>query len=222
MPLAVHLQQFLKVNRVDLVLDVGACDGAFCRLLRSKCGYTGRIVSFEPVATTFARLKSAMRGDSLWVGYNLALGSSKSRALLSVFDDHPDMSSFFDLTPQAAHSYDVKQDSARDQECEVETLASMWHSLVDDGVNVFLKTDTQGSDLAVIKGAMQYLPRIVGILSEMSAISLYRGMPTMSETLRYLTDENKFIPLGFYPVNSLPSFGGAVPEFDVLLGRSVQ
>ncbi len=57
---------------------------------------------------------------------------------------------------------------------------------VDDFINqyisqeerrIFLKIDTQGYDLKVFEGVKRSLDKIFGLLSELSLISLYEGMP---------------------------------------------
>src|SRR5476649_785985 len=50
---------------IDLVLDIGANEGQFGQQLR-RCGYGGRIVSFEPVEDVHATLSAAASGDRLW------------------------------------------------------------------------------------------------------------------------------------------------------------
>ncbi|HSC47142.1 MAG TPA: FkbM family methyltransferase, partial [Gammaproteobacteria bacterium] len=48
-----HLCQLFAKLDIDCVLDVGANQGQYGAMLR-KAGYRGRIVSFEPVAKTYA------------------------------------------------------------------------------------------------------------------------------------------------------------------------
>ena len=58
---------------VNCVIDVGAHVGEFYQLLR-HLGYVGRVVSFEPVPESFAKLKRVAATDPHWRGYNVALG----------------------------------------------------------------------------------------------------------------------------------------------------
>ena len=59
---------------IDVVFDVGANDGGFGRDIRDR-GYMGQIVSFEPFSSAYNRLCLAIRGDSKWKAYPIALGS---------------------------------------------------------------------------------------------------------------------------------------------------
>jgi predicted xylose isomerase-like sugar epimerase len=53
-----HIATVLRLYAVNCVLDVGANRGQYARMLRRR-GYRGHIVSFEPVATTFAEWSDA-------------------------------------------------------------------------------------------------------------------------------------------------------------------
>ena len=91
-----NIVDFIDNRRINLVLDVGANMGRFGQSLRHK-GYTGRIISFEPVKEAFRELENAARGDNLWTTSNLALGSSSAVMAINV-SKNTQFSSFNDLT----------------------------------------------------------------------------------------------------------------------------
>src|SRR5690348_8763318 len=61
-----QLKTFLDSIAATLVLDIGANQGQFAKMLRSM-GYAGRIVSFEPLSKAHSRLLSASRSDRNWI-----------------------------------------------------------------------------------------------------------------------------------------------------------
>ena len=71
-----QLRGLLDSLRINCVLDVGARFGDYGRFLRGL-GYEGRIVSFEPVASSFAVLREQV--DDAWLIHQLALGSEPER-----------------------------------------------------------------------------------------------------------------------------------------------
>ena len=50
---------------------------------------------------------------------------------------------------------------------------------------MFLKVDTQGYDVEVIKGAGERIAEIRGLLSELSVIPIYQNMPHYLDALRF-------------------------------------
>jgi len=56
--------------------------------------------------------------------------------------------------------------------------------------------------------------------SELPAIEIYDGMTSMPAALD-LYRKLGYVPIGFYPVNTLSAYDGISPEFDVVL-NSVQ
>src|SRR5882672_4717902 len=72
--LGTHLAAIFDRLKIDCVLDVGAHVGQYGRFLRN-IGYTGHIVSFEPVRANFARLERRSERDAKWTIHRLALGN---------------------------------------------------------------------------------------------------------------------------------------------------
>jgi hypothetical protein len=81
---------------------------------------------------------------------------------------------------------------------------------------VFLKMDTQGWDLEVIRGAEACLPRIAALQSEMSVVPIYEGMPSYLDMLRELHGRG-FEPAAMFPVSRQADL--RLIEFDCVLVR---
>src|SRR6185312_15221346 len=78
-----RLARLLALHRIDVILDVGANAGQFGWDLRD-IGFSGRIVSFEPLADAFAQLQQAAQGDGKWQAVNIGLGEEDGRAVINV------------------------------------------------------------------------------------------------------------------------------------------
>ena len=63
-----QLFQGLRNFNIDLIMDVGANVGQFALALRSV-GYTGNIVSFEPLTSAYAELCKVASQDKKWQVY---------------------------------------------------------------------------------------------------------------------------------------------------------
>ena len=178
--------------RVSTVLDVGANRGQFAKELRTG-GYTGPIVSFEPLGDAFAGLEEAARDDPLWTCHRLALSDAEGEAELHVAGNAVS-SSLLDMEERhleaAPESRYVGVERVRQARLDalVDELA-----LPVDGV--YLKLDVQGFESRVIEGARGVLPRIVAIESELSLVPLYRDQLLFRQMLDLLDDA------GYRPVS---------------------
>lgn len=85
---------------------------------------------------------------------------------------------------------------------------------------IFLKIDTQGFDVEVLKGAAGSLPRILALQAEVSFRPIFDGMPEVSETLREARIR------GFDVVDLIPVTrerdGLCVIEMDCIMARRMQ
>jgi hypothetical protein len=57
----IQIAKLFQALKIDCVFDVGANEGQYARMLRSEVGYTGPIVSFEPVPAAAERLRRRLK-----------------------------------------------------------------------------------------------------------------------------------------------------------------
>lgn len=212
-----QLKQYLAQARINCVLDVGAYVGDFAAGLRSN-GYGGQIVSLEPDPQTFTILRKKMNHDPQWTGMNYGLSDVTATLEMNRYGD-ASLNSLLPLQSDAAEAYGVDLDKAGKVTAQFHRLDEVLPGLVAniDDPRIFLKMDTQGHDLNVIRGAEKVLPFIVGFQSEMPAIRLYKEMPTMSQALDAYAALG-YTPIGFHVVNAFEDTM-ATPEFDVIFNR---
>ena len=88
------------------------------------------------------------------------------------------------------------------EEVDIRTLNDVWNESLGTlpRSRVFLKLDTQGWDLEVLKGAHDVLERLVGLQLEASLTPLYEGVPTFAQTVEYVAGLG-FDLTGVFPVN---------------------
>jgi FkbM family methyltransferase len=74
----------LRNFNIDLICDIGANEGQFALEIRNA-GYTGKIVSFEPLTSAHKKLQNANRGDPLWDIYpQCALGDMDTQIEINI------------------------------------------------------------------------------------------------------------------------------------------
>lgn len=118
------------------------------------------------------------------------------------------------------YSQDVFQDQvsiSASEEVKITTLDAMIHEIVRDlpAPRMYLKMDTQGYDLEVLKGAVNSINKILALQSELSVLPLYVGMPDYLQALGIFKSYG-FEPAGFYPIARDPS-NQALIEIDCVM-----
>ena len=199
---AEHLRQLLRRYEVDVVVDVGANEGQFRDFLRLHVGFEGWIASFEPVPEAFAVLESRASRDHRWSVSPVALGARSGTASFHV-SAHSTLSSFY--KPNFAESDHAarKRATVREIEVDLDTLDRQLPALLGRlGVaRPYLKIDTQGSDMDVIRGAERCLGDIVGLQFEGSVIPLYEGPPPFTHVLAHLNERGFALSAMFAAAN---------------------
>jgi FkbM family methyltransferase len=194
-----HLINLINHNNIDVVLDVGANNGRFGLMLRNE-GYEGEIHSFEPVSKTFENLSRACLNDKKWFPNKVAMGSVVGEETVHITESS-DLSSFLNPNDFGKEIY-KKIKVSQTEIVNVSTIDDYLTTRIAnfERRNILLKMDTQGYDLKVFEGALNNLEYIDCILSEISLIPIYTGMPHYLDALRKY-EKHGFIVTGLYPIS---------------------
>lgn len=215
--LQAHLARLLRHLNIATVLDVGANVGQYGLLLR-ELGYRGRICSFEPVAAHYQALLKTAEDDDNWLTFPFALGAKEEVLEINVTDD-ASMSSFHSPNQYAAERFPDSSVVLHRERVRISTLDEFFRihgKRCGDGP-IFLKMDTQGHDLEVVKGGAVSIARIAALQSELSLLPIYTGTPNYRYVLEYL-NKLGFTPSGIYPVSR--DYGNlALIEIDCVMVR---
>lgn len=203
-----NLNDYLQSRKIDLVLDVGANIGQFGHRLRHD-GYSGRIISFEPISDVFQQLSAEINSDSNWSARKVALGAKKGVAEINVSENHS-MSSLLEQT-EIGRRCNLQTEVKRKDEIEVVRLDDIFDEFKSS--RVFLKIDTQGFEQQVLEGARNSLREIFGIQLELPIVHLYKDTWEFHSAINYMRDHG-FIVSQFHPVNFFGEDPASLLEID--------
>ena len=175
------MQHFVPVDSHPLVLDVGANEGQTVR--RFKSAFPECVIhSFEPGPATFAKLQEQIAHEQGVFAWNCALGASVGQQ--TFFENsNSDMSSFLELRGDGWGAVQKRE------MVEVMTVDRFLATHAIESVDI-LKSDTQGYDLQVFKGADEAMRknRIGLIYTELIFSEMYASIPPFDEIYRHLLD----------------------------------
>ncbi len=177
-----------------MVLDVGAT-GVNSRSGYATLDYTGRIVSFEPLAGAHQKLIEIAAQDSQWkVAPRMALGSTSGEIEIHVAGNSASSS----VLPMLARHKKAAPYSAyvAAERVPLNRLDDVCQ--VSQDVLPLLKVDVQGYERAVLDGASQVLEICQAIIIEMSLVPLYEGQSLAVELWEFL-DRRGFQACYFNP-----------------------
>lgn len=175
--------RLLAWREIESVIDVGANAGQYGSRLR-EAGFTGRIVSFEPGSAAFDRLSETTGRDPRWEVYQCALGDQDGTVTLNVAADS-EGSSLLEVEERETRNSPGSAFVGTEQ-VTLARLDALWPDLSLDGGPVYLKLDTQGSELAILRGAERALGDVEIIEAELSLVPLYRDGPLFDEMIAFL------------------------------------
>lgn len=181
---------------IDLVLDVGANTGQYASRMRT-IGYSGEIISFEPMRAAYEQLARNSHGDNVWSCRNFALGDAESELHIHVSGNSVSSSILPMLQEHEKHAPASKV--TNDETIHVKRLDGLpdWEAWAGKK-GIWLKIDVQGYENHVLNGASRCLERIAAIQLELSLRPLYANQLTLIPMLKRL-DELGFDPVAFEP-----------------------
>jgi FkbM family methyltransferase len=209
-----RLARLLARRGITLLLDVGANAGQYGKEMR-ELGFSGRIVSFEPLADAFAALTRGAQGDAGWETVNIGLGDRDESRVIHVAANSQS-SSFLPML--AAHNEAAPESAyAREQPAQIRRLDGVFGAYCRPSDRVFLKIDTQGFEKNVLDGAQGILQAVDLVQVECSFVPLYGQALLMEDMIAYVRQ------MGFDPIETMPAFyhrdSGHLMQADILFAR---
>ena len=211
--LANRLREIFASYAIDTVIDVGANEGQFAEFLRADVGYGGKIESFEPVPAQARKLRVKAEADGNWSVHPRALGAAAGKSPFNVMRNSL-FSTFLEPVPVNDGALNRMNTVSERIEVAVSTLDAEFAGR--DLRHAYLKLDTQGYDLEVLKGATASIAQIPAVQTELSFQPIYGGMPGYAESLAAF-ERNGFGVADFFLVNQDERH--AALEFDCLMVR---
>jgi FkbM family methyltransferase len=214
LPAARRTEEIFKSRGITSVIDVGANVGQFHDFLRGEVGFDGWIYSFEPVPRMAATLIERCKADARWKVFPFALGPEPGQRSLNEMSDDQ-FTSF--LSPVSSLPVIVQplNKLAATHQVEVRTLDSM-EGEFPDLAHTYLKIDTQGFDLEVLRGGHSVAAKVPALQTEVSFHRFYEGMPDFSASMKAF-GEAGFVISDFFLVAQDKDFRAF--EFDCLMVR---
>lgn len=207
------LNKILSFFDISLIIDVGANIGQFTTYVRN-CGFSKKIISFEPLEREFQLLQKKHSTDKYWGALNMAVGDFDGEAYINRAENSFSSSILEvkqDFTNNDFKSVGIKPlDKQFINVIKLDTFFK--DNQIDSRENIFLKIDVQGFEKKVIDGGSKSLQFIKAIQLEMSIEKVYEGGISFEEMLSLLSS------YGFKLIYIIPGFcnpkTGQMIEFD--------
>jgi FkbM family methyltransferase len=174
------MRRFLKDSQPSVILDVGANEGFVTKQFR-KHFPPAKVHSFEPNPPTFHRLREATASDPNIEIWNCGMASVRSRRVLYE-NEKSFLNSFLPLG-----RYESGGRVINETEVELETVDHFCQERSIQKVAI-LKSDTEGYDLEVFKGAKRMLEsgKVRLVYFEVNFAEKYVGQPSFGQQFDFL------------------------------------
>lgn len=177
-PYVNRLRRSLAHAGIDTLLDVGANVGQFGQMVRTA-GFSGRILSVEPLNSAYQVLARRASSDGLWTTVHAAVGAEPGTTTINIAGNSYS-SSLLTVTQQHLAA-DPKSATIGTHDVRVVTVADLVSEHSVEPERSLLKVDTQGYERQVLDGAGEMLDRFAAVQLELSCVELYEGQQLSDE-----------------------------------------
>ena len=177
----------MRKVKIDVLFDIGANTGQFSLEIRDK-GYSGKIVSFEPLTSAMKQLIQLTSKDVNWLVHDrTAIGNRNGFVDINISKNSYSSSILPMLNLHA--NVEINSRYIGIEKTPIITLDSVVDKYLDKSSNCFIKIDTQGYESQVLDGAKKTLKKSSGILCELSLVPLYEGQHLYKDLILRLEKE---------------------------------
>jgi FkbM family methyltransferase len=167
----------LLKNNPLIIVDVGASGGIHPRWEEFTSSYKG--ILFEPDLRAYNKMKDE---DNINLTVlNSALLDRKGEVDFHLYKKQ-NVSSVYPVNPKHINKY-PKSNRFRFQKTIKIKTDTLSNQLNENNISEidFIKVDTQGSEMAIIQGANDYLDNVIGLEVEAEFQLMYKGQPLFDE-----------------------------------------
>ncbi len=177
----------LAAHSIDTIIDIGANNGGAYESFRNG-GFKGQIISIDPLPAVQETLAQKKKNDPNWtILPPLAIGDQNGETQINV-SDASDMSSVLKASNVLMEAL-PRTNVVETITVQMKTLDTLYEELCLEGKNVFVKIDTQGYEMPILKHAEKTLNKIKGLQVEMSLFELYEGETLYGEIMTFLSNK---------------------------------
>ena len=175
-----------------VALDVGAQGGFFnASIFSKKYNFFFDPIVVEPIPEEAKKLE-----DKNYKVISKGLWSENCKKKLYILGKRPGSSSMYKPNSNTFDLYDFKKkdfpifDITDEIDIECTTIKESLNKFKVNNLD-FLKIDTQGSELEILKGMGEYFPLLMKI--EAQIIPMYENVPSWTELVNYLEKKNYMV-----------------------------
>jgi FkbM family methyltransferase len=196
----IALAKLIKSSGITTVIDVGANEGQTYSKLR-KLGFKGKVLSFEPYTVAFNKM--LQKPGYNWQRYEIALSHKSDIGTL-----HLGQSQESSLLPFSFS-----------HEKQLVTVKRLDEFDFNQNEKLFLKVDTQGSDLNVIRGAAGVIKSVFLIQVEVIFRSPYQNSPSITDFIQALPEFELVKTISGFPMRNDGTVDGTDSHVDLIFQR---